>query len=90
VAADGSLISKETDDEDGGKNATTEEQEDEVQVSLEQVPALVKETILAEAQGGTIAEIELESENGQAVYEAEVVVDGQEIELTIAADGKLV
>ncbi len=94
LAPDGSVIGKETDDEDseeqGDDEEEGEEQEDEAQVSIEQVPDLVKATILAEAQGGTIEEIERENEGGQVTYEADVVVNGQEVELKIAADsGKL-
>ena len=46
--------------------------------------------LIAEAQGGTIGEIEREDEDGQVVYEADVVVNGQEVELKVAADGKLI
>lgn len=54
-------------------------------LSVDQVPDAVKGTI--QAQGGTIQEIEIETENGQTVYEAEVVIDGQEKDVKIAADG---
>lgn len=80
VADDGKLLGKEADDEDG-------DDEDEEQVSIDQVPAAVKDTILA--QGGTVKEIERENENGQAVYEADVIIDGQKIEVKVADDGKL-
>ena len=52
-------------------------------LSLDQVPAAVKATILKEAQGGEVEEIELEDENGENLYEAKVVIDGQEYELKI-------
>jgi len=54
-------------------------------LSVDQVPAAVKATILA--QGGTIEEIEMKTEDGQTVYEAEVVIDGQEKDVKVAADG---
>ncbi len=53
-------------------------------VSIDQVPAAVRATVLA--QGGTIEEIELEDDDGQLAYEADVVIDGQEFELKIAPD----
>jgi uncharacterized membrane protein YkoI len=96
LAADGSLIGKESDDEDNGEQGEEEEheqeeEEDDAQVSLEQVPDPVKATIRAEAQGGTIEEIEQENEDGQAIYEADVLINGQKVELKVAQDsGKLI
>ena len=63
--------------------------EGEEQVSLDKVPAAVKATILKESAGGKIAEIERETKNGKTIYEVEVLIDGKEIELKIAADGTL-
>ncbi len=77
VASDGTLISR---------NAEDEEDEAEQTVTIDQVPDPVKATILNEAQGGTIEEIELENEDGQLAYEADVVINGQEFELKIAPD----
>jgi uncharacterized membrane protein YkoI len=62
---------------------------DEETVSLDQVPNAVKATILREAKGGTITEIERETKDGKTVYEAEFLLDGAEIEIEIAPDGKL-
>jgi uncharacterized membrane protein YkoI len=69
------------DDDDGEEN--------EVDVTLDQVPAAVKATILAEAKGVSIKEIERESKKGKAVYEAEWMEDGKEIEIKVSSDGKL-
>ncbi|MHC4500049.1 MAG: PepSY domain-containing protein, partial [Planctomycetota bacterium] len=66
-----------------------DDDEDEEQVSIDQVPAVVKATILKEAQGGTIKEIERETEDGKTLYEAEVIINGQEVEIEVAADGTL-
>jgi uncharacterized membrane protein YkoI len=46
--------------------------ENELKVSIDQVPSAVKTALLKEAQGGTIKEIELGSENGKTIYEADV------------------
>jgi len=94
VAADGSRIAKEADDEDndeeGDEEGQGKEDEDETPLSIDQVPAPVKATLLREAQGGTIKEIQMEDEDGQTVYGAEVVINGQEFDLKIAPDtGKL-
>jgi len=72
-----------------GAVATQRMMDDDIEVSIDAVPAAVKATILAQAQGNAIREIEMETENGQTVYEAEVVIDGQETDILVAADGTL-
>jgi uncharacterized membrane protein YkoI len=62
----------------------------EKQVSLDQVPAAVKATILKESAGGEIKEVEVETESGKTYYEAEFVRDGKTIEIKVAPDGTLV
>jgi len=63
--------------------------ENEEQVSLDQVPAVVKATILKQAGNGTIKEIERETKDGKTIYEAEVMIGGKEFEIKVAADGTL-
>ena len=92
VAADGTFLGTEADDEDDdededGDEEDEDEDEEEVTVALEAVPEAVRATILA--QGGTIEEIEMDTEDGQIVYEADVIIDGQEVEIEVAADGTL-
>ena len=82
VAADGTLLGKKVDDDD-------DEDEDEQEVSLNEVPEVVKATILKEADGAEIGEVVKETEDGQIVYEAEFVINGQEVEIEVAADGTL-
>ncbi len=62
---------------------------DEEKVTLDQVPAAVKATILREAGAAKITEIEREVEDGKVVYEAEVLIDGKEFDIEVAADGAL-
>ena len=72
--------------------ARAEEKEggdDEKKLTIDQVPAPVKATILKEAGNNEIKEIEKETENGQTVYEAEWVADGKEVDIKVAPDGKL-
>jgi uncharacterized membrane protein YkoI len=83
VAADGTILKEKVEDKDD------DDDEDEEQVSIDEVPAAVKATILKEAQGGTIKEIERETEDGKTVYEAEVIINGEEVEIEVAADGTL-
>jgi len=60
---------------------------DEEKVTFDQVPAAVKATILREAAGAEIKEIEREAKDGMTVYEAEFLQGGQEIEIKVAPDG---
>ena len=64
--------------------------EDEKEVTIDQVPAAVKATILKEAGKNKITEIEEVSKDGKVIYyEAEIKVDGKEIDIMVAPDGKL-
>jgi uncharacterized membrane protein YkoI len=63
--------------------------EEEEEITLDQCPAPVKATILKEAKGGKIEEIEKEVEDGKLLYEAELLIDGKEVEIKVAPDGKL-
>ena len=58
-------------------------------VTIDQVPAAVKATILKEAGDHKITEIEKETKDGKTIYEAEWVADGKEIEIKVAEDGTL-
>ena len=93
VGEDGTLLGKEVEgddeDEDGDDEGDDDEDEGEVQVTLAECPQAVQDTITAETVGATIKEIEKEMKKGQVVYEAEFVLDGQEYEISVAADGKL-
>lgn len=62
---------------------------DEQEVTLDQVPAAVRATILNEAAGAEIKELERETENGRTIYEAEFLLNGAEVEIKIAPDGTL-
>lgn len=72
-----------------GAVATRQALDGEKEVTLDELPAAVKATILAEANGAPIREIEMETENGKTVYEAEVIINGQEVEFEVAPDGAL-
>lgn len=61
----------------------------EEEVTLDQVPAAVKATIVRESVGGKITEIERETENGKTIYEVEFLLNGKEIEIKVAPDGTL-
>ncbi len=58
-------------------------------VTLAQTPAVVQQTIQQHATAMDIQKIDMEIEDGQAVYSVEIVKDGKETELEVAADGTL-
>jgi uncharacterized membrane protein YkoI len=72
-----------------GAVATRQAMDGEAEVSIDKIPAAVRATIENESKGGTIEEIEVETEDGETVYEAEVIIDGREIEIEVAPDGTL-
>lgn len=63
--------------------------DNEKPVSLDSLPAVVKTAIVNASEGGTIKKIVSEQENGQTTYETEVVINGQEFGIKVAADGKI-
>jgi uncharacterized membrane protein YkoI len=66
------------------------EDEREEQVTLDQVPPAVRAAILREAADGIILEIVREIEDGQEIFEAEILVDAATvIEVEFAPDGRV-
>ena len=63
---------------------------DEVPMTLEQVPALVKVTLQKESAGGTIKELVKETEDGRLVYGADIAAGGEKFEVLVTPDGKVV
>ena len=59
-------------------------------VTLAQTPGAVQLTIQQHATALDIKKIDMEIEDGQAVYSVEIVKNGKEAELEVAADGTLV
>jgi len=66
------------------------EKENEEKVTLAQLPSAVRATLKRESAGGTLGEITKETEEGKVIYEAEVTLDGEEYEVEIAGNGKLI
>ena len=59
-------------------------------VTLDQVPAPVKETIEKEAKGGKVEEIERTTRDGKTVYGVQLDVGGKNVELTVDPEGKII
>ncbi len=56
---------------------------------LDQIPAAAKATILAQAHGAEVKDVEKEDKGGRTVYEAEFTAGGVTTEVKVAADGTL-
>ena len=64
---------------------------DEQKLTVDQLPAAVKATLLREAHGAALADIEKETEAGKTVYTAEIPGPKPKtvIEFTVGVDGTL-
>lgn len=78
----------EADEAQGEQNEAGEE--NEVIVPFDQLPAAVQATLQAEAGSGTIDKVEQKTENGADVFSADVTKNGQEFDVTVAANGQLI
>ena len=58
-------------------------------VTMDQVPAPVKATILKETAGYTLGDVEQEGKKDKATYSADYMVGSDKYELKVAADGTL-
>lgn len=56
-------------------------------VAVADLPDAVVAAVTASLPGGVITEAEIGDENGQTVYEMEVLVDGKEVDVEVSADG---
>jgi len=95
LATDGTILEQkvEADDDKGGQDQGDDEDEGDDEheevLTLDQVPGVVQAAILAQAQGKEIHEIVREQDDGQVTYEAEVIVDGREVDFKFSASGQL-
>ena len=74
----------------GAVYAAQEQKETEEKVTIDQVPAAVKATILKEAGDHKITEIEKETKDGKTIYEAEWIAGDKKVEIKVAEDGTLI
>jgi uncharacterized membrane protein YkoI len=66
-----------------------EKEENEVEVTLDQLPPAVRDTITRESGGAPVGKIEREDEKGKAVYEAMITKGGKTWEIEIDESGKV-
>ena len=62
----------------------------EQKVGMADLPPAVKATLDRETAGGTVTEIEKESQHHKWVYSADAMVNGEAWDITIAEDGTLI
>jgi uncharacterized membrane protein YkoI len=67
-----------------------DDEEDEVEMTLDQVPAAVREGLQREAGGAAVTKVEKETEHGRTGYETDVKIDGKEWEIIVDENGKLI
>lgn len=66
------------------------EREAETTVNMSSLPAAVQKTIKQHARGKEIVRVEQETEHGKMVYEGIVNEKGQEMGITVDANGKYI
>lgn len=59
-------------------------------ITLDMLPRSAYRALVCAAQGGSITELDEELRKGQHSYEANIVIEGQEFELSVDIDGKVV
>jgi len=64
-------------------------QVDELRIAFSDCPAAVQKTLKREAFTAEIKGVYKEGENEEAVYEADVIIDGKKYEIRVAVDGTL-
>jgi hypothetical protein len=63
---------------------------DEVKMSINDIPAPARESLMKEAAGASITTVDKEMKDGKTVYEADAMVNGQNWEIIVDGDGKVV
>ncbi len=99
VAPDGMLISKKLERKHGRKEHEEMEEhhhgwkhfrKKESKIAISDVPENIMEAVNDAVPGGKVKEAEKEVHGKKVVYEIEKIVDGKEIEIKVAADGKII
>ena len=65
-------------------------QDQKPKLTLDQIPAAARATIEKESAGAPLDQLKTEMQNGKTVYVAEWETDGDEVEIWVAEDGKVV
>ena len=73
----------------GCNTSHSEREENEVEVTLDQLPPPVRETVSRESGGAPVGKIEREQEKGKTVYEAKIMKGTKTQEVKIDESGKV-
>jgi hypothetical protein len=65
------------------------EEGNEVQITADQLPPAVRDTMQRESGGAALTKVEKETKEGKTSYEADTTIGGKEYELKVAEDGTL-
>ena len=74
----------------GERHGGADNEQNEVKLPFAQLPPAVQDTLKREAMGAAVKEADKEMEAGKTIYEADVMIDGQNYEIKVAEDGKLI
>jgi hypothetical protein len=80
VAPNGALIAKKLDED---------EEENEVEMKLADCPAAVQKTLMREADGATIDEVDKITTEGRNLYKVNVKIDGRNFDVVVTEEGLL-
>ena len=69
--------------------ASREREENEVEVTFDQLPPAVRETFSRESGGAPVGRIEREEEKGKTVYEALITKGGKTWEVEVDENGRV-
>ena len=67
-----------------------EAEEHEVKMSINDIPEDAREAIMHEAQGATVKTVDQEQMDGKTIYEADAMINGQNWEIKVDQEGKLI
>ena len=63
--------------------------EREIDIEIDEVPTESMDAVMAAVPGFVVESAEIETSDGQTVYEIEGTVDGEEVEIEVAEDGTI-
>ena len=72
-----------------GFTQCSKDKDQDQELTIDQLPAAVKATLLAQAQGNPIEDLEKETEDGVTFYSADIIKGDQKLEVEILEDGTL-
>ena len=72
------------------KSADKDKDADEIKMKIDEVPPAVKATLIREAEGTSVTNVDKETHEGKVIYEADATIGGANYEIRVADDGSLI